>query len=194
MSRIAALIPAAGRSSRFGACKQLLAMHGKSLLQQAVDRANAVAPGAVFVVTGADHQAISQTVRDAALIYNPAWSDGLGGSIACGVERIADNHDGILVVLADQVALERDDLQRLCDGYDGGNIVCARYQGQRGVPALFCRESYPLLRRLTGDRGAKSLLRDGRFMVTEVPMENAAVDIDTEEDLNRWLQASAGSG
>ena len=192
MSRIAALIPAAGRSSRYGSCKQLVEVHGRSLLQHAVDRANQVVPGAVFVVTGAQHQAIAETLHDAATIHNPAWRDGLGGSIACGVAGLAPDYDAILIVLADQVALTTEDLQRLCDGFDGGNIVCARYRERRGVPALFCRESYPRLQRLTGDRGAQALLYDAGFRVSEVAMENAAVDIDTARDLDRWLE-TAGS-
>ncbi len=192
MKRIATLIPAAGAATRFGQCKQLMTVNGKSLLQHAVDRANTLATNTVFVVTGAEHPQISATIRQAMLIHNPRWSEGLGGSIACGMKTIAGDYDGILIMLADQVALHRDDLQRLRDGFDGANIVCARYRGQRGVPALFCRESYPELQRLAGDRGAKSLLHDARFTVTEVAMENAALDIDTEEDLNRWLQKSPG--
>lgn len=190
MSRIAALIPAAGRSSRFGRCKQLAEVGGRSLLQHAVDCANAVAPGAVFVVTGADHGAIAEILCDATPIRNPAWHDGLGVSIARGVEWLAPDFDGILIVLADQIALAGEDLQRLCDGFDGGNIVCARYRGRRGVPALFCRESFPLLQRLSGDRGAQPLLYGERFRISEVAMENAAVDIDTAQDLQRWLETT----
>jgi molybdenum cofactor cytidylyltransferase len=190
MSRIAVLIPAAGASTRYGASKQLQAWQGKPLLQHAVDRANGIVPGAVFVVTGADHQTISETILDATLVHNPAWQAGLGGSIACGVGRIGSDYDGILIMLADQVALQRDDLQRLCDGFDGSNIVCARYQGQRGAPALFCRHSFSRLQRLTGGRGAKSLLYGDRYPVFEVPMERAAVDVDTPEDLRRWQLAS----
>lgn len=189
MNPIAVLIPAAGASTRYGSSKQLLAIDGKCLLQQAVDRAKAIVPGDVFVVTGTDHPAISATISDATLIHNSAWRDGLGGSIACGVERIAADYAGILVMLADQVALEREDLQRLCDAFDGSNIVCAQYQDQRGVPALFCRESFTQLQSLKGERGAKSLLYEERFKVTEVPMENASVDIDSPEDLQRWLLA-----
>jgi molybdenum cofactor cytidylyltransferase len=194
VSRIAVLIPAAGASSRYGQCKQLVTLGGKSLLQHAVDLANTVAPGVVLVVTGADHQAISETIRDAVLIRNPDWKAGLGRSIACGVERLAPDYDGILILLADQIALDRGDLKRLCNGFDGGNIVCAHYGNQRGVPALFCRGSFPRLQRLTGDRGAKALLRDGQLPVKEVPMEHAAVDIDRQEDLDRWLRKSAEAG
>lgn len=190
MRRIAALIPAAGRSSRYGRCKQLVTLDGKPLLQRAVDLANAVVPGAVFVVTGADHQRIAETIRDAVLIRNPDWKAGLGRSIARGVERLAADYDGILIMLADQIALDRKDLQRLCDGFDGGNIVCAHYGERRGVPALFCRERFHRLQRLTGDRGAKALLQDAHLPVNEVPMAHAAVDIDTQEDLDRWLRKS----
>lgn len=187
MSRIAALIPAAGASSRYGQCKQLVEVNGKGLLQHAVDSANGVAPGKVFVVTGAHHLGIAEAVHGASLIYNPHWQTGLGSSIACGVERIGADCDGILIMLADQVALCRRDLQNLCDGFNGGNIVCARYQGQRGVPALFCRESFSSLRGLKGERGAKSLLYAAHFQVAEVPMENASIDIDSPDDLRQWL-------
>jgi len=193
VSRIAALIPAAGRSSRYGGCKLLLEVGGKSLLQRTVDLANGVASGNVFVVTGAYRRRIMAATRDAAWIHNSRWREGLGMSIACGVTRIASGYDGILIVLADQVALNREDLQRLCGLFDGHNIACARYRGQRGAPALFCRESFPWLQRLTGDGGAKALLGDDRFPVAEVTMEHAAVDIDVPEDLHGYSGFSGES-
>lgn len=188
MKPIATLIPAAGASTRYGGCKQLAEdAEGRSLLQRAVDLAGSVTPGNVFVVTGEAHPQIAAALRGATLIHHPAWREGLGSSIACGIERIAHRYRGVMILLADQVALTRQDLDTLCEGFDGGNILCAGYGGTRGVPALFCPESFPLLARLTGERGAKSLLYETRFRITAVPMENAAVDIDSPEDLQRWL-------
>ena len=190
MNPIAVLIPAAGASTRYGQCKQLVEANGKSLLQHAVDRAKNIAPGEVFVVTGEHHQRIAAAINGASLIRNPDWIAGLGSSIACGVKSIAHDYAGILIMLADQIALDWGDLKRICEEFDGRNIVCARYQGQRGVPALFCRESFSQLMRLTGEGGAKSLLYGEQFQVTEVPVENASVDIDSPEDLRHWLRTS----
>jgi molybdenum cofactor cytidylyltransferase len=187
MIDIAVLIPAAGHSSRFGRCKQLQPVAGKPMLQLSVDRANAVAPGAVFVVTGAEHEAIAAVIEDATMIHNPASREGLGRSIACGVDALARDYKGILILLADQIAVTADDLLRLREKFDGANIVCARYRQRRGVPALFCQDSFSWLRNLTGERGAQPLLYADRFPLCEIPLENAALDIDTPHDLDGYL-------
>ena len=105
MKPIAALILAAGESSRFGACKQLIELNGTTMLQSSIDKANKVFPGSVYVVTGAFHDEICTAIRNAEVILNSNWEQGIGSSIACGVSAIESKHDAIMILLADQVAI-----------------------------------------------------------------------------------------
>ena len=188
--RLAALIMAAGRGSRFDGCKPLATIGDRSLLQLAIDKTRQCGLVDIFVVTGAWHAAIAAamaagTLRNAGLIDNPDWERGLGRSIAVGVARVATDHDAVMILLADQIGLDAGELRRLIAAHTPGHIACARYAGRRGVPALFGREHFDPLTRLDGDQGARGLLRSPDTPVIEVDMENAAVDVDTPADLPR---------
>lgn len=182
--KTAILIMAAGASERFGDCKLLAPYQGKVLLQHAIDKAQQVCPGYVFVVSGAWHEALQAADLSAVRwIHNSAWSQGLGSSIACGMRELAPDYDAVLIMLADQVAVSVFDLQSLLLQGSQDHIVCASYQEQRGVPALFGRCSFFDLLALNGDQGAKKLLYAQRYPVLEQRMPSAAKDIDTPADL-----------
>lgn len=186
MKRIAALIMAAGEASRFGVCKQLIELDGKTLLQRCIDTANEIFPRSVFVVTGAYHTDISAKIQHAEVIYNPNWKQGLGSSIAFGVRAIEDRYDAIMILLADQIAIEAFQLSELALNFNGSNTVCAYYAGSRGVPALFSQHSFDSLKRLNGNRGAKSLLNQADKDIIDIQIPQAGIDIDTPDDLERW--------
>jgi molybdenum cofactor cytidylyltransferase len=183
---IEVLILAAGAASRFGSAKQLINHHGKSLLQHCIDKANVICPGRVSVVLGANRESIEPLISEAKVIQNNHWQQGLGVSIAVGVENIDPRSDGLLILLADQIALATDDLNLLLAAFDGGNTVSAYYAGRRGVPALFPRSLYPDLRTLSGDSGAKAVLQRGDINLVEIHLPQAAMDIDTPEDWARF--------
>ena len=194
MPTMAALIMAAGQASRFGSCKQLAMVHGQPLLQRSIDHANRLCPGQVFVVSGAWHNELSAAIRNgtmknATLIFHSEWVNGLGSSIARGVEFLSPLADSIMIVLADQIALTTEILLRLHSHFDGTNIVCSVYGGRRGVPAIFGRKNFPDLQELRSDRGAQALLYRPDIPIVEYPWEEASIDIDTPEDLQMWEQS-----
>ena len=199
MPQMAALIMAAGQGSRFGECKQLVSVNGKPLLQHSIDIAQALCPGHVFAVSGAWDQELrlaikSKKMKEVTLIHNPEWANGIGCSIARGVSFLSNDFDNILILLADQIALRTEDVFGLLSHVTGNNIVCGFYEGKRGVPAIFGRNSFEQLCRLQGDRGAKSLLYHQHVPVVEYPLAHASIDIDTPEDLRQWMVASHKKG
>lgn len=190
MKPIAALILAAGEASRFGACKQLIEINGTTMLQSCINKANEVFPGSVYVVTGAYHGEISTAIQDAKFILNSSWKQGIGSSIACGVREIESQHDAIMILLADQVAITVSDLKTMVTRFNGSNIVCARYAGSRGVPALFAQNSFNEMKKLKGKTGAKSILNQSNENIIDIEISNAVIDIDTPADLERFNQVS----
>lgn len=188
--KIAILILAAGAATRFGSAKQLLVHNGKSLLQHCIDRANAVSPGHVYVVLGANHDHIQPTVSASRIVLNRDWRSGLGSSIAAGVRSLEQDYAGVLILLADQAEVDRDDLDKLVGVFDGERTVAAYYAGKCGVPALFPKSLFPHLAALSGDSGAKTLLNQPVKAVLKLDLPCAAMDIDSPED---WVAFNARS-
>jgi molybdenum cofactor cytidylyltransferase len=190
---VAALVLAAGGSSRMGSAKQLLEVDGRSLVRRATDAALQSRCASVRVVTGceADRVAAEVVGTGALVVRNAAWRDGLSASIAAGVSAAtADAQpDGILVLLGDQPHVDSEVLDALLAAFSGepDAIAACAYAGRVGVPAVFGGSWFAELRRLSGDRGARDLLQDVRNRVRVVAFEAAALDIDTPEDWASYL-------
>jgi molybdenum cofactor cytidylyltransferase len=182
-----AIVLAAGASTRFGSAKQLVRLAGRPLLHTTVSRAVEVAGSAVFVVLGARAAELAPLLKHspASVIINREWSEGIASSIRAGVARLPAACSGVMLVLADQAAVTAEDLKRLLGAWrrQPDYVAAALYAGGMGVPAIFPRSRFTDLTELRGDVGARALLRRNPDRVVRVPMESAALDIDTPEDL-----------
>jgi molybdenum cofactor cytidylyltransferase len=182
-----AIVLAAGASARFGSPKQLVRLAGRPLLHTAVTRAAEVAGNAVIVVLGARAAELAPLLKHTAgsVVVNHEWREGLASSIRAGVARLPAACTGVLLLLADQPAVTADDLKRLAGAWRRAPhcIAASRYAGTIGVPAIFPRALFRELSELRGDSGARLLLRRNQDRVVGVPMESAAIDVDTPEDL-----------
>ncbi len=181
------LVLAAGASTRLGQPKQLVRVDGRPLLHTMVSHAVAVAGHAVTVVVGAHAQELAMLLKHspASVIVNRQWREGLAASIRCGITALPPACDAVLIMLADQVGVTGDDLKRLVSAWKGqdGVIAGSLYSGAVGVPAIFPRWCFAELMSLRGDHGARSLLLRHADRLTRVPMPNAALDLDTPEQL-----------
>ena len=181
---VAVLLLAAGASTRFGSSKQLAKVGGKTLLQHSIDTANEAIPGEVYVVLGANAERIAVEVSAAKLIVNHRWQEGIGQSLAVGVEHLQHQYQAVLVLLADQARVQARHLKAMLKAFDDERIVCAHYQGARGVPAIFPNRYFDSLEQLSGDQGAKGILQKAEDSLVEMDLPEAAFDIDTVEDLS----------
>ncbi len=194
---IAAVVLAAGGSKRLGSPKQLLRYGGASLLRHsAVAALIACDPVAVVLGSRADDLANELDGLSVQVLKNPAWGKGMGTSVRMGIESLgtlAPDVDGVLLTLCDQPLVGPVVLGHLCDAFDRAGstdaIVAAVYNGTRGVPAIFGRAHFNELLALPDDAGAKSLLAKHQASVIEVPLPEAAVDIDTREQYERFMDA-----
>ena len=187
-SSLSVLIPAAGASTRLGRAKQLAKKDGVPLIQHMVNLCSSIAPREVVVVTGANAAAIRSAVAHPLLriVDHPDWSSGIGGSISAGVRAVDPGSTGVMIVLCDQWRLEGGDLRVLAESWrqQPDRIVCADAGGVSMPPVIFPASYLEQLRNLKGDVGARSLLRSNRDLVLPVPMENAAFDLDTPDQLD----------
>jgi molybdenum cofactor cytidylyltransferase len=188
-----AIVLAAGAATRFGSAKQLVRISGRPLLHNTVSRAVEVAGAATMVVLGAYAAELAPLLSHtpASVVINRDWREGIASSIRSGVARLPATCTGVMIVLADQAAVTAQDLQRLVSAWkrQPEYVAAALYSGSTGVPAIFPRARFAELRELRGDMGARMLLHRNPDRVVKVPMDSAALDIDTPEDL---LSLAAG--
>lgn len=198
VKRVAAIVLAAGGSTRMGAPKQLLRLAGESLVRRAVRTALASRCAAVFVVVGAHADAIAREIDDLSCtrVDNPNWHDGIGSSISAGVTAVNITQppfDAVLITLTDQPYVTAALLDRLLAAGATApvGLVACEYAGTTGVPALFARRHFDALRALTGDRGGKGLLAAPGDAVVRIPFPDAAIDLDTRDDYRRFTRRLA---
>ena len=182
-----AIVLAAGASTRFGSPKQLVRINGRPLLHAVVSRAVAVAGHSVSVVLGANANQLAGLLghSGAAVIINREWQEGIASSLRAALSQVPGSADGVLILLADQPAISAEDLRRLVQQWrrHPEGLVASQYAQSIGVPAIFPRWCLRELSELRGDRGAQLVLLRHLSRVTRMALPNAALDIDTPEDL-----------
>jgi molybdenum cofactor cytidylyltransferase len=195
-ARLAAVVFAAGDSSRLGRPKQLVLHEGVPLVVRAARTALATGADPVVVVLGANAEGVRATLSaiPVTCVGNPQWCHGIGTSVATGVKAVlsrAPSVAGILVMLADQPLVSDEALGRLIDAWaaesEGCSIAAAAYANTIGVPAVFGRAYFAALCSLPPTAGAARLLRQANARVRRVAMPQAAMDIDTPDDLERLM-------
>jgi len=150
------------------------------------------------VVTGAYADAVAQELQGLplTLLRNDDWAQGMGSSIGYGFRHLlgeAADSAAAIVALADQPRVDSAALQRLIGAHrqTPGLIIAADHGSTLGPPCLFPAAYYPELAALSGPQGARRLLQRHASAVQRLAMPEAAVDIDTPEDLQRLAAADA---
>lgn len=124
------------------------------------------------------------------VVVNENYEKGLGSSIAVAARTCQKYADAILLLLADQPRITAEHLQSLVDEWTGADdeIVATAFAETLGPPVLFPSATFSALTSLSGDQGARAILRDRLFSIKTVRFEAAAVDIDTPADLASLLR------
>lgn len=190
MHSVAAIVLAAGASTRLGQPKQLLRVNGESLVRRAVRGAAEGGCAPIVVVAGAAAAAVQEDLRDAPaeIVVNDQWQLGLGTSIKAGVQhlvRSCTDLNAVVILACDQPFVDAEIIAELLREFrnSGTSIVTASYRGTLGIPALFARSRFNDLFALADDAGAKALIAADRSRVARIEFEPGAIDIDTPADL-----------
>ena len=191
--RVAAIILAAGRSTRMGGPNKLLAeIGGRPLVRIAAEQALASRARPVIVVTGHQRAQVEAALDGLKIerVHNPNFAQGLSTSLKAGLAAVPDGTDGVIVCLGDMPQVTAPLIDRLAAAFDperGALIVVPTIDGKRGNPVVWSRRFFHELGTLEGDVGARHLIARYPEAMTEVQVsDNAAlIDVDTPEALTR---------
>jgi molybdenum cofactor cytidylyltransferase len=190
--QVAAVVLAAGRSTRMGAVNKMLAeIGGKPLVRIAVEQAIASRANPVIVVTGHQHEKVEAALKDlpVRLVRNPDYAEGLGTSLKAGIAAVPENADGAIVCLGDMPQVDAALIDRLVGAFDperGALVIVPSINGRRGNPVVWSRRFFHDLMSIQGDIGARHLIGAYAEAVVEIPVVGAAAltDVDTPESLS----------
>ena len=177
----AAVILAAGASTRFGSPKQLAPFGAGTVLDAVVGLARNAGLDPIVVVlpsTVPPPTAVTAVVND-----RP--EDGMGRSIRLGLAAVPDDAGAALILLGDQPTMSPAIIAEILRERGERPIVAARAAGLLGPPVLLERSAFEMAAAATGDQGLRDLIRGNRHLVTPVEVGEHSPDVDTPGDLER---------
>ncbi|MGH2523475.1 MAG: nucleotidyltransferase family protein, partial [Anaerolineales bacterium] len=210
--RVAALVLAAGRSTRMGQLKQILPWgEGSTIVAEVVRRLQASAVVEVVVVTGAGCEAVeavlstftTPTAGNAAgprvrLAFNPDFETSeMARSLQVGLSSLPEYSLAALVTLGDQPQLDPEVVQAILQRWreTQAPLVAPFFQGRRGHPLLFDRSVWPDLLTLPPEANPREILQKlAPPEPVEVISDSILRDIDTPGDYARERRIARFSG
>ncbi len=183
--RVAALVLAAGLSTRFGGDKLLHAHAGKPLAAHIADTLAAMPlTWRIAIVPPAPSRRRELFAeRGFELVTNPDPQQGMGASLALGAQRAAElDAEALLVCLADMPNITAAHLRALLAAAGNSDAVATGFDNSRGPPVIFARRLFPDLASLSGDHGAKHLLANAALVAAPPDL---ARDFDTSADFDQ---------
>ena len=197
MGEVAAVVLAAGRSSRYlagggaEASKLVAEYRGEPMVRRVARAALASRARPVIVVTGHARMDVEAALAGLplAFAFNPDFASGLASSLRTGVAALPEAALGAVLLLGDMPDVEAEMIDRIVAtfaAHPDASAAVPVHAGRRGNPVLLGRALFYAVARLEGDEGARRLLREAAFgRVAEVPFDDAgvALDIDTSDDL-----------
>jgi len=180
---------AAGASSRMrGGDKLLELVDGTPLLRRQAKAALSVAP--TVVTLPLDKPERTQALDGLDVTQIPVVDSGLGMglSIAAGISALPDACDAAVILPGDMPDIDSADLTTIVRAYQAnpGVMRGTTADGKPGHPVVFPRSFFDRITELTGDEGARCILRSLDVQLVPLPGQSAVTDLDTPEDWDKW--------
>lgn len=188
---VAAIVLAAGTSSRMAGSNKLLAdLGGKPILLRTLENILASKARPVVVVTGHDAAQVRKSIQetDVTVCFNENYLKGMATSLAAGIKAVGGRCSGVAVCLGDMPLVSPATINRLIDAFLEGredSIVVPLHRGKRGNPAIFGAGHFARLLSIDGDKGARQLIDDAgdHLIPVEIASDEILLDADTAEAL-----------
>jgi molybdenum cofactor cytidylyltransferase len=192
---IAAIVLAAGRSSRMAPHNKLLqTIDGEPMVRSIATMALANGARPVIVVTGYEAERVADALRglEVRIVHNPSYADGLSTSLRTGLCALPEGCDGTLICLGDMPRVEVGVLKALMTAFEasGRDAICVPVRhGRQGNPVLWGASYFTEMMALDGDHGAKPLIarHAARAIEVNVATDGIFEDVDAPSDLARFM-------
>jgi molybdenum cofactor cytidylyltransferase len=177
-----------------GKTKQLLPFRGQTILECVVDSALASRLHRVIVVLGHEAEVLESLLknREVTVVCNPHYHRGQSTSLKAGLRMLRKESEAALFLLVDQPLITPEIIDGIIAAYETSRspIVLPVFEGRRGNPVLFARETFARMAELGEDTGARPLFAEYADRILKVPVDDPAIhlDIDTKEDYRRLLK------
>jgi len=190
--RVGGILLAAGASTRMGRLKQLLPVAGIPLVEKTLSAALKSRLDRLVLVLGhcaAEVEGALGAVRQdprLMIVHNPHYRKGISSSLVAGLNNIAHCQDHAMILLADMPFIGKNVIDQLIEAYLESQlpIGAVKVDDRASHPVVFRRDLFSELKALTGDMGARALLKKYRdqicFLAPETGYDHR--DIDTVED------------
>lgn len=188
--RVAAILLAAGKSSRMGSCKQLLPLGDTTVIGRCLEilQRGGVREIVVVVTETGQEVAVAAESRFARVAVNRESTGDMASSVRAGRAALDSGFSGVVVALCDYPLVAPATVKLLIQQHatDPGRIVIPRYQDCRGHPLLFSRS---ILEELEEGMILRDVVRQDPSRVLEVPVDDPGIliDMDTPQDYARIL-------
>ena len=185
-ANVSALVLAAGRSTRMGPVNKLLApFGGRVMVRAVVEQLEGSCVRPIVVVTGHEADRIGEALAGTGvrLVHNPAYREGLSGSIRAGLTALPESAEAAIICLGDMPLIASRHVEKLVAAFDpaeGREICVPVFEGKRGNPVLFARRFFEEMAAIRGDVGARHLIGEYEEYVCEVAMDDRAVLVDVD--------------
>jgi molybdenum cofactor cytidylyltransferase len=198
---VAAIILAAGSSSRMRSHKLLLPYKGQPIVNWVLGAACASQADPVIVIIGHEAQRVDAALRAERwflAIHNPWYVDGMSTSLRLGLAATPNDVDAAIILLGDQPLITPEIINAMIaeSARAPDAIIAASYQGRRGNPVLFPRRYFAELETITGDEGGRSVLarHPDRVRLAEIDDALAGFDVDTPEEYQTLISGQPLDG
>lgn len=197
MNKVAAILLAAGRSTRMGAFKPLLPFGNKTVIQCCIDYLREGGAEPIVVVLGHRAGEVRDKLAEEPITFalNPDPNSEMGASIAAGMNELPTVAEATLIALSDHPAVPAQVVSSLIQTWEGGaRLVKPTWQNRGGHPVLVDLSLRAELLELSSSGGLKALFEAHRAEVTRLPVDSPYVarDLDTWDDYKALHQEHTG--
>jgi len=182
---ISAIVLAAGKSSRMGIDnKLLLEFNGKAMVSHVIDQLVLSNVHQIIVVLGNEAEQVRKSItQNVEFIDNADYNYGLSTSLIAGINALPPDCEGVMICLGDMPYITADNYNMLIENYQEDKIIAPTMDGKVGNPIIFSNSYFEKLLKLSGDKGAKKIMKEYPEHVIEVDVGSTAIfnDIDTPD-------------
>lgn len=183
---VSGIILAAGKSQRFGRKPKLITdLNGKPLLMHSVNAALSSDIREIIVVTGPETKEKIDFPEGLNIIVNNDQELGMSHSINLGISQISKDADAFMILLGDMPNISSKLISMLIEKFKGNrnSIITSSLKGKTMPPVLFPSSYRDILKELTGDRGARDLIKSEDNVIRLELSDSELADVDTESAL-----------